>query len=160
MTTSTTGKTGRIWGNANLSEENSQFKSEEILNRVKIFADKRAMQERRSEARLLCADLVQVCWKDRQGKKHEASALLEDISVSGACLQTEVPVPTGVPVRWGISRREFTGTVRYCEYREIGYFVGVELDSESKWSRRVFKPQHLFDIRRLFRHIKKTASAG
>jgi len=107
------------------------------------------MQERRSEVRMLCADLVRVCWKDREGKRHRASALLEDICSSGVCLQTETPVPVGVEVHWHISKQEFRGQVRYCEYREIGYFVGVELDAASKWSQRAFRPRHLLDLKRL-----------
>ena len=98
---------------------------------------------------MLCADLVLVCWKDPQGKAHRISALLEDISVSGACLQTEVPLPNGVQVRWRTPKHEFTGSVRYCEYREIGYFVGVALNANSKWSRKTFRPQHLLDLKRL-----------
>ncbi len=109
------------------------------------------MQERRSEVRLLCADLVQVCWRDERGKQRRTSALLEDISVSGACIQTEIPVPLGVIVHWHTPKRDFSGTVRYCEYREIGYFVGIEFDFASKWSKRAFRPQHLFDVNRLIR---------
>lgn len=104
------------------------------------------MQERRSEARLLCADVVRVSWKTPHSKAHKTSALLEDISASGACLQTEAPVPVGAQVCWRSPKKEFRGTVRYCEYQEIGYFVGVEFDTGSKWSRKAFKPQHLLDL--------------
>ena len=113
------------------------------------------MQERRSEVRVLCADLVPVCWKDKQGERHSTSAILEDISVSGACLQTEVPVPRGVELRWHSPNQEFIGEVRYCEFREIGYFVGVEFDTASKWSRKSFRPRHLLDLRRLLVRAKK-----
>ena len=113
------------------------------------------MQERRSEVRLLCADMVQVCWEDQQGRKQTSSALLEDISVSGACLQTEVPVPLGVQLQWQTPAREYSGTVRYCEYREIGYFVGVALDASSKWSRKTFRPRHLLDLKHLLGRRKK-----
>ena len=107
------------------------------------------MRERRSEVRLLCADVVRVSWKTPDGKAHKTPALLEDISVSGACLQTETPVPVGVEVRWRSPKKEFRGTVKYCEYQEIGYFVGVEFDRGSKWSRRAFKPQHFLDLEKL-----------
>lgn len=117
------------------------------------------MQERRSQIRMLCADMVEVFWKDAHGKKHRASALLEDISVTGACLQLETDVPVGVRVRWCVpsrfhgktdgARKEFTGTVRYCEYREIGYFVGVEFDSASRWSKKAYTPKHLLDLKHL-----------
>ncbi len=117
------------------------------------------MQERRSEVRMLCADLVRVCWKDQRGNRHWASALLEDISTSGACLQMERPVPSGVPVHWHSAQHAFKGRVRYCEYREIGYFVGVELDADSRWSRKMFRPQHLLDLKR-WNRPKTSAISG
>ncbi|PYT25966.1 MAG: hypothetical protein DMG57_23245 [Acidobacteria bacterium] len=51
------------------------------------------MPDRRSEPRMMCADMVGVQWKDHSGRDHSFSALLEDISHSGACLQTEMPLP-------------------------------------------------------------------
>jgi hypothetical protein len=82
-------------------------------------------------------------------------ALLEDISASGACLQLETAVPLAVEVHWKCPRQEFSGVVRYCVYREIGYFVGVEFQQSSRWSRKAFKPQHLLDLQRLVSHSKK-----
>ena len=38
-----------------------------------------------TEVRMLCADLVAVCWRDQAGKAKKAQAVLEDISASGAC---------------------------------------------------------------------------
>ena len=123
------------------------------------------MQERRSEVRMMFADLVEACWKDPRGRKRRASALLEDISISGACLQTEIPVPVGVDVRWSVPaqqngkehtpKKEFVGRVRYCEFREIGYFVGVEFDPASKWSKNAYTPQHLLDLKRLMAQSKR-----
>jgi hypothetical protein len=75
--------------------------------------------------------------------------LLEDISATGACLQLEMPLPLGAEIRWDSSRYKFMGHVRYCVYREIGYFVGVEMQAGCRWSRRVFQPQHLLDLRQL-----------
>jgi hypothetical protein len=94
---------------------------------------------------MMCADMVEVCWNDRSGKLHRATGLLEDISTSGACLQLETAVPLGVEMRWMSPRKEFQGCVRYCVYREIGYFVGVEFEPKSRWSKKTFTPQHLLD---------------
>jgi hypothetical protein len=109
------------------------------------------MDERRIEPRLMCADMVEVFWRDRAGKRCHAMALLEDIAPSGACLQLETPVPAGAVVEWHSPKREFRGKVCYCEYREIGYFAGVEFIASSKWSKSAYRPQHLFDPRRLER---------
>ena len=129
-----------------------------VAAKVKIrrqSADMTSMQERRSEVRMLCADMVEVRWQDRAGKTRRTTGLLEDISPSGACLQLETPAPLGVEIRWESPKREFTGRVLYCVYREIGYFVGVEFDSNSKWSKRAYKPQHLLDLQRLMENAKK-----
>jgi hypothetical protein len=109
------------------------------------------MDERRIEPRMMCADMVEVFWSDRDGKRRGAMALLEDIAVSGACLQLETPIPAGSVVQWQSPRQKFRGTVRYCIYREIGYFAGVEFVASSKWSKSAFQPQHMFDPRSLAR---------
>lgn len=107
------------------------------------------MQERRTEVRMLCADMVEVNWEERSGAGCSATGLLEDISPSGACLQLERAVPVGAALRWKAAGHEFSGKVRYCVYREIGYFVGVEFESGSKWSQGTFEPQHLLDLQKL-----------
>jgi hypothetical protein len=113
------------------------------------------MQERRTEVRMLCADMVEVWWKDQAGKTRRVTGLLEDISASGACLQLEISVPLEAEIHWESPRQAFVGRVRYCLYREIGYFVGVEFDPESRWSEEVYKPQHLLDLQRLMERRKK-----
>ena len=76
-------------------------------------------------------------------------ALLEDISASGACLQLETPAPLGALIRWETAGHRFQGYVRHCLYREIGYFIGVELEAGSRWSKAAYRPKHLLDPRRL-----------
>ena len=98
---------------------------------------------------MLCADMVEVSWTDHAGTSQTAIALLEDISPSGACLQMDTHVPLGVPIRWQSPKRKFSGSVRYCVYREIGYFVGVEFQPACKWSQKTYRPRHLLDPRRL-----------
>ncbi|HLH17373.1 MAG TPA: PilZ domain-containing protein [Bryobacteraceae bacterium] len=107
------------------------------------------MQDRRSEGRLLCADMVEVHWKEPSGRQGQAMALLEDISPSGACLQTEFVLPVGSDIEWDSPARRFTGRVRYCEYREIGYFVGVEFADGCEWSPASYQPAHLLDVKKL-----------
>lgn len=104
---------------------------------------------------MLCADMVELSWKDGSGRDWRAMALLEDISASGACLQMESAVPLGVEVQWRSPKQEFSGYVRYCVYREIGFFLGVEFEVSSKWSRKSYRPQHLLDLRSLVMHSKK-----
>jgi hypothetical protein len=110
------------------------------------------MQDRRSEPRMLCADMIEVQWKAPRGPRRLATALLEDISPSGACLQLEFDIPVGSEIRWKFLDREFGGRVCYCAYREIGYFVGVEFTPGRKWSPSAYAPQHLLDINKLLKH--------
>ena len=109
------------------------------------------MEERRGEVRMLCADMVELRWKDATGKLRHATGLLEDICASGACLQLEAAVPRGAEVFWESPRQEFRGRVRYCVYREIGYFIGVEFISSTRWSKKAFRPQHMLDPQTLLR---------
>jgi len=95
---------------------------------------------------MLCADMVALFWKDRSGRSCRVAALLEDISSSGACLQTETAIPLGAEVRWQRRRKSLAGEVRYCVYREIGYFVGVEFYSGSRWSKQDYLPDHSLDL--------------
>jgi hypothetical protein len=107
------------------------------------------MFDRRIEPRMLCADMVDVHWKDKSGRIRKGVANLEDISLSGACLQFDQPIPLQTDLRISYPKGELLGKVRYCVYREIGYFLGIEFEPGCKWSARHFKPQHLLDPRRL-----------
>jgi hypothetical protein len=116
-----------------------------------------SMQDRRSEARMLCADMIEVDWTDLAGNSARSLALLEDISPSGACLQLETALPVAAQVRWDSPKQSFQGNVKYCVYREIGYFVGVQFEQTCKWSKRTYKPQHLLDLKRLTEPGKNAA---
>jgi hypothetical protein len=98
---------------------------------------------------MLCADLIDVHWQDPSGHIRTALANLEDISLSGACLQLDHPVPRETLLRIAHPKSELQGRVRYCVYRDTGYFVGVQFEPGSRWSRRRFRPKHLLDPRRL-----------
>jgi hypothetical protein len=106
---------------------------------------------------MMCADLVDVRWKDKSGRGRRAIANLEDISLSGACLQTDVQIPLTTTVRISYPKGEFSGVVRYCQFKEIGYYVGVQFEAGCKWSKTSFRPLHLLDPRGL---AKRTPVRG
>jgi hypothetical protein len=108
---------------------------------------------------MLCADLVDVQWKDNKRRTRRGVANLEDISLSGACLQVDKPVPQGTELKMSYPNGELTGVVKYCVYREIGYFLGVEFGEGSRWSQRHFRPQHLLDPRRLVGRVTSRLKA-
>jgi PilZ domain len=106
---------------------------------------------------MLCADLVEIQWKDKTGRKRRGVANLEDISISGACLQVDSPVPIGTTLRIRYPSGELQGRVCYCTYREIGYYLGIEFEPGCRWSMKQFRPQHLLDPRQL---VSRTANAS
>lgn len=112
-------------------------------------ADKGYMEERRTEARMLCAELVKIEWRDKSGRRCVRTAHLEDISLSGACLSLETTVirDAAVAIRYGDG--ELKGTIQYCLYRDGSYFLGIKFTEGCKWSSKHFKPEHMLDPRAL-----------
>jgi hypothetical protein len=105
--------------------------------------------EKRTESRLLCADLVRVKWRDQLGRLKTEVMNLEDISLSGACLQCESRVLKGTPVSIHYGNGRLPAAVCYCVYRETGYFLGVEFTEGCKWPSNEFRPKHLLNPRPL-----------
>src|SRR5438105_7025690 len=75
------------------------------------------MLDRRSETRLMCADMVGVQWQDESGKKCNCTGLLEDISASGACLQMDDPIALGTSLAIKYRKGHLEGSVCYCFFR-------------------------------------------
>ncbi len=103
---------------------------------------------------MLCADLVDIQWRDANGRSRRVVANLEDISLSGACIQMDKPIPIHTRVRMTYPRGELKAHVRYCVFREIGYFIGLEFEEGNRWSQQEFRPQHMLDPRRLIEYRK------
>jgi hypothetical protein len=106
------------------------------------------MSDKRLANRSICADLVYLEWNDKGPR--ECLAVLEDISPRGACLQVERPLP--VEIQATIRHGENWAAqcwVKYCNFREIGYFVGIEFSDAEAWSRFEFRPKHMLDLREL-----------
>jgi hypothetical protein len=103
------------------------------------------MADNRIEPRLMCADLVDIEWRDAKGRVQRAVANLEDISALGACLQVESEVPLRTTIRMKVMKTQYVGEIRYCVFREYGFFLGVQFEPGVKWNSRAFKPLHLFD---------------
>ena len=128
---------------------------------LKLFfslADYSFMPGDRAEIRMLCAELVDVRWRDKSGRGRKGTAILEDISASGACLQFDAPIPVTSVVRISLPKGVLQGIVRYCVYREIGYFVGLQFEPDCKWSRRAYEPKHLLDLQRLVARSIRSAA--
>jgi len=108
------------------------------------------MTERRFERRMLCADLVEVCWLGQGGAEHAAIANLEDISPQGASVLLDVAPAVGTAVRVRCLRGDFIGHVTYCRPEpDYGHSVGIQFAGGSRWSPRKYRPRHLLDPRSL-----------
>jgi hypothetical protein len=107
------------------------------------------MKEKRIEQRLLCAELVQVTYFEESGRQSRRVANLEDICSSGLCLQSEARIPDGTRVTVSYGGGELVGTVRYCVFREIGFFLGIQFEEGCQWSSQDFRPEHLLDPRQM-----------
>lgn len=123
------------------------------------------IQERRTDNRLLCAELVEAIWTDHKGVQRRKIANLEDISLSGVCLQVEGAVLPGTQMAINYGDGKLVGTVRYCMFRDGGHFLGIQLEDGCKWSTKHFRPRHLVDPEKLVeqvlaRHEKSTGFPG
>jgi hypothetical protein len=97
----------------------------------------------------MCADMVEVQWKDDLGQARKCTGLLEDISPHGACLQLDDPLPLGTVLDIEYHKGHLEGSVSYCYFSEIGYWVGVRFGSNMKWSIKRFRPRHVLDLKKL-----------
>jgi hypothetical protein len=105
------------------------------------------MNDRRSDTRILCADLIDVKWTSDSGRRRHAVATLDDISEAGACVLLDEGIPEATRVVMSCREGEFAGAVRHCEPGPLGYLVGLEFDADSHWDPEVYEPRHLLDPR-------------
>ena len=98
---------------------------------------------------MMCADMVGVEWTDDLGQARKCTGLLEDISPQGACLQLDDPMPLGTALDIEYHKTSLRGSVSYCYFSEIGYWVGVRFGPRTKWSPKRFRPRHLLDLKKL-----------
>lgn len=100
------------------------------------------MTEQRQYTRLLCAGLVGL-------QIHEPRAAelvnLEDISRTGACVQTEHPLAPNTPVVLHYRDGELPGLVRHCSGSDSQYFSGIEFAWGCEWAPEFFEPEHLLN---------------
>jgi hypothetical protein len=109
----------------------------------------------RQEDRELCADLVKVQWKTESGHTRNEWAILEDISASGICLESEEPIPPDTFVSLQFPNNESCqASIKYCKFDKRKYFIGAQFEQGYRWSRRKFKPEHLIQFR--LRKVRKS----
>lgn len=94
--------------------------------------------------RRLCSQRVSVSCAARNGWWHTIPGNLEEIEGGSCLVLTEAPVSAGKKVRICCGINQLNGTVTASLHHDVlGYFVEVQFDSDSQWSERRFKPQHM-----------------
>ncbi len=106
------------------------------------------MTDQRRQPRYLCSALVTLHWQTGR-ERHKSTVVLENISAFGACVQADVGLPAGARVRMACGRQRFRGVVRYCLLTVGGWFIGVEWDADSRWSKTKYRPEHMLDPRKV-----------
>lgn len=99
----------------------------------------------RSHRRLLCSDLVSVCWIGARGFPREEIAVLEDYSRIGAGLFLTVRIDPGVSINLRTEWETFGATVVHCSWRENGYLLGVAFN-QPRTDTEIYVPEHLLDL--------------
>jgi hypothetical protein len=94
----------------------------------------------------MCAQMVTVVFQGDDGQKRRMTAILEDISPGGACIQLEQPIALDTAISILYPHGRYYGTVRHCESGQTGYFAGVQFSPGYRWSRQRFTPEHLLEL--------------
>jgi len=115
--------------------------------------------DKRTETRMLCSELVGIKWTNGAKSARECLGVLEDISTCGACLRLEQPIPVQTPVRVIYGGGHLQGVVRYCVFRAVGYFVGVQFSADARWSDARYRPEHTTDVRDLLNRSLRRSRA-
>ena len=107
------------------------------------------MQHLDDTPRYLCSELVNVLYEDRQRQVHQTTANLEDISSGSAeLLLFDDILQPGLPISFCSKDHDLYGVVQSCEQDPIlGWFARIRLDKSSRWSGRMFIPEHFLSIR-------------
>src|SRR5260370_1341472 len=83
--------------------------------------------------------------KQAIGRAPERLNLATRRALVGKFIALEIYTPNNASVRLVCGKAEFHGRVRFCYWRDDGYFIGIAFDARSKWSQEKFKPEHLLD---------------
>jgi hypothetical protein len=98
----------------------------------------------------LCSELVTISTGESSDRLQTVIGNLEEIGEWKARLLVDRPMTTGTGVVVNAGGNSLKGSVRSWTYEpDLGYFVDVQLNRESRWSPKSFRPQHLLRIQDL-----------
>jgi hypothetical protein len=107
-----------------------------------------AMEARTFFRRHICSELVSIGGLSGHSAVQVLSGNLEEIGEQSALILTEASVTRGTKVRVKGESHEMKGCVRSCTFDPpLGFFIEIELYTESRWLEKSFVPEHLFELR-------------
>jgi hypothetical protein len=88
------------------------------------------MDGREIEPRVLMWAVAEISWEDASGQHCQTPAVLEDRSISGACVRLTRPVAVGsvLTIRW--QREQFSAVARNCRRDGREFVIGVRREAE------------------------------
>jgi len=93
----------------------------------------------------MCSQLVQLTCAGRHGRR-VIHGNLEEINERTALVLSEKPVAKGTRLSIACGLNRLRGVVETCLHDQLGFFVAVDLDFNSRWYQEWFTPQHLLTI--------------
>jgi hypothetical protein len=97
--------------------------------------------------RYLCSELVTVIYEEHPGDFYQATANLEEISMTGAVVLLDEKPRLGSAISLSVKGRDLFGLVTSRLYdMTLGWFVNITLDTDSTWRREWFSPKHLLEV--------------
>lgn len=89
------------------------------------------MDGRNIEPRKVMWAVAEISWSDGVGTPNRASATIEDMSLSGACIRVKAPIGIGarLTVKW--HREQFSAIARNCRRDGPDFILGLRRDSNA-----------------------------
>ena len=109
----------------------------------------------------LCSELVELYVGPFSEDREAITANLEEISEGNLELNSEQAVEPGSRVEVHCQFHVFKGVVETVVADALlGHFLRIRLDPESRWSEKLFTPQHLFALWKQVEAPKKDSAKG
>ena len=107
------------------------------------------MSNQRDEFSFLCSEQVKVMYEDESWNTHCTIANLEEISATSATLLSDELPQLWRPIAISIKGHDLYGVVESIEVDEVlGCFVKIKLDTQHRWQKQLFVPDHFFALGR------------
>src|SRR5688572_7281369 len=95
----------------------------------------------------LCSQLVTIEYLDALGQDLSLTGNLEEISPTRLLVLSESNIPLGISVVVQCQGHRLNGRIQKAvRDDQLGWFSAVRLKANSRWSEKLFLPEHLFKL--------------